>query len=412
MIKYYCFINGGEIMDYKKDFKFLNKSIIYFDNGATTLKPNRVIEKMDEYYYEYPSNAHRGDYSISTKASEEFENVRDLVQEFINAKTDEEIVFTSGSTESINMAVYGYFMHNLKSGDEVLITKSEHASVIIPWFDLENRLGIKVKYIDLNDDYTFSIDNFKKAITPNTKVISIAEITNVIGDKRNIKEITKIAHEKGIKVLVDASQSIGHIKVDVTDTDVDFLAFSAHKMLGPTGVGVLYGKKELLDEINYKHGGGTSVSFETPNEIVYKDLPFKLEAGTQNIAGVIGLGEAIKYLNEVDMDYIDSYTNDLKKYLVSKLKDNENIIMYNPDVEGSILIFNVKDVFAQDVAIYLNNNDICVRAGDHCDKKLHDVTDVKNTVRVSLYFYNTKEEIDKLAVALNNSNILEESLGI
>lgn len=399
-------------MDYKKDFKFLNKNIIYFDNAATTLKPNRVIEKMDEYYYEYPSNAHRGDYTISTKASEEYEKTRDLVKEFINAKSDEEIVFTSGSTDSLNMAIYGYFYNNLKSGDEVLITKSEHASVVIPWFDLENKLGIKVKYIDLNDDYTFNVDNFKKMINSNTKVISIAEITNVIGDKRDIKEITKIAHENNIKVLVDASQSIGHIKVDVTDSDVDFLAFSAHKMLGPTGVGVLYGKKELIDQIDYRKGGGTSISFENPNEIVYKDLPFKLEAGTQNIAGVIGLGEAIKYLNEIGMDYIEEYTNDLKKYLVSKLKENNNVIMYNEDVEGSILIFNVKDVFAQDTAIYLNNNDICVRAGDHCDKKLHDLTDVKNTVRVSLYFYNTKEEIDKLVTVLNNSNILEESLGI
>ena len=399
-------------MDYKKDFKFLNKNIIYFDNAATTLKPNRVIEKMDEYYYEYPSNAHRGDYSISTKASEEFEKTRDLVKGFINASSREEIIFTSGSTDSLNMAIYGYFYNNLKSGDEVLITKSEHASVVIPWFDLENKLGIKVKYIDLNDDYTFNVDNFKKMINSNTKVISIAEITNVIGDKRDIKEITKIAHENNIKVLVDASQSIGHIKVDVTDSDVDFLAFSAHKMLGPTGVGVLYGKKELIDQIDYRKGGGTSISFENPNEIVYKDLPFKLEAGTQNIAGVIGLGEAIKYLNEIGMNYIEEYTNDLKKYLVSKLKENNNVIMYNEDVEGSILIFNVKDVFAQDTAIYLNNNDICVRAGDHCDKKLHDLTDVKNTVRVSLYFYNTKEEIDKLVTVLNNSNILEESLGI
>lgn len=221
-------------MDYKNDFKFLEKDIIYFDNAATTLKPNRVIEKMDNYYYDYPSNAHRGDYSISMIASTEFEKTRDLVKEFINASKREEIIFTSGATDSINMAIYGYFMNNLKKDDEVLITKSEHASIVIPWFDLENKLGIKVKYIDLNEDYTFNIDNFKKMITPNTKVISIAEITNVIGDKRNIKEITKIAHENNVKVLVDAAQSIGHIKVDVTDTDVDFLAFSAHKMLGPT----------------------------------------------------------------------------------------------------------------------------------------------------------------------------------
>ena len=399
-------------MDYKKDFKFLDKNIIYFDNAATTLKPNRVIEKMNDYYYDYPSNAHRGDYSISMIASNEFERTRDLVKEFINANSREEIIFTSGSTDSINMAIYGYFMNNLKKDDEVLITKSEHASVVIPWFDLENKLGIKVKYIDLNKDYTFNVDNFKKIINSNTKVISIAEITNVIGDKRDIKEITKIAHKNNIKVLVDASQSIGHIKIDVTDSDVDFLAFSAHKMLGPTGVGVLYGKRELLEKIDYRKGGGTSISFENPNEIIYKELPYKLEAGTQNIAGVIGLGTAINYLNEVGMDYIEKYTNDLKKYLVSKLKDNDNIIMYNPDIEGSILIFNVKDVFAQDTAIYLNNHDICVRAGDHCDKKLHDVTDIKNTVRVSLYFYNTKEEIDKLVKVLKNKNILEESLGL
>ena len=397
-------------MDYKKDFKFLDKNIIYLDNGATTLKPNRVIEKMNEYYYEYPSNAHRGDYDISIRASEEYEKTRDLVKDFINAKSREEIIFTSGSTDSINMAIYGYFINNLKSGDEVLITKSEHASIVIPWFDLENKIGIKVRYIDLNEDYTFNVENFKNMINSNTKVISIAEITNVIGDKRDIKEITKIAHENNIKVLIDASQSIGHTKVDVTDTDVDFLAFSAHKMLGPTGVGVLYGKKELLENIDYRKGGGTSISFENSDEIVYKELPYKLEAGTQNIAGVIGLGEAIKYLNEIGMDYIEEYTNDLKKYLVSKLKDNKNIIMYNEDVEGSILIFNVKNVFAQDTAIYLNNKNICVRAGDHCDKKLHDVTDIKNTVRVSLYFYNTKEEIDKLVEALNNNNILEESI--
>ena len=399
-------------MDYRDDFKFLNKGIIYFDNAATTLKPNIVIDKMNEYYYDYPSNAHRGDYNISIKASNEYENTRDLVKEFINAKSREEIIFTSGATDSLNMVIYGYFMNNLKENDEVLITKSEHASIIVPWFDLENKIGIKVKYIDLNEDYTFSIDNFIKAITPNTKVISLAEITNVIGDKRDIKEITKIAHKYNIKVLVDASQSIGHTKTDVISSDVDFLAFSSHKMLSGTGLGVLYGKKELLEEIDYRKGGGTTISFENPNEIVYKELPYKLESGTQNISSVIGLGEAIKYINKIGLDYIENYCNDLKKYLVSKLKNNKNIIMYNEDIEGSTLIFNVKDVFSQDVSIYLNNYNICVRAGDHCDKKLHDEIKVNNSVRVSLYFYNTKEEIDKLVEVLNNDNILEESLGI
>ena len=399
-------------MDYVNEFPILKTGLIYFDNGATTLKPKRVLDKMNDYYLNYPSNAHRGDYTLSLKASKELEDSRTCVKDFINAKSNKEIVFTSGSTESMNMAIYGYFYHNLNKYDEVLITKAEHASNIVPWFDLENKLGIKVKYIPLNDDYTFSIDNLKESITNNTKVVSIAEITNVIGDTRDIKEITRLCHEKGIKVLVDAAQSAGHIKIDVQDTDVDFLAISAHKMLGPTGVGVLYGKEELLNEIDYKKGGGTTISFDSPKEIEYKELPYKLEAGTQNIAGIIGFREAINYVNEIGLDYIEKYTHDLKKYLVEKLSKLDNIILYNENVSGSTVAFNVKDVFAQDTAIYLDKFKICVRSGDHCDKKLGEELKIKNTVRVSLYFYNTKEECDKLVVALNNDKILEESLGV
>ena len=399
-------------MDYVNEFPILKTGLIYFDNGATTLKPKRVLDKMNDYYYNYPSNAHRGDYSLSLKASKELEDSRTCVKDFINAKSNKEIVFTSGSTESMNMAIYGYFYHNLNKDDEVLITKAEHASNIVPWLDLENKLGIKVKYIPLNDDYTFSINNLKEAITNNTKVVSIAEITNVIGDTRDIKEITRLCHEKGIKVLVDAAQSAGHIKIDVQDTGVDFLAISAHKMLGPTGVGVLYGKEELLNEIDYKKGGGTTISFDSPKEIEYKELPYKLEAGTQNIAGIIGFREAINYVNEIGLDYIEKYTHDLKKYLVEKLSKLDNIILYNENVSGSTVAFNVKDVFAQDTAIYLDKFKICVRSGDHCDKKLGEELKIKNTVRVSLYFYNTKEECDKLVDALNNDKILEESLGV
>lgn len=397
----------------REDFPFLEKNIIYFDNGATSLKPKTVIDKMNDYYYNYPSNAHRGDYSISIKSSSEFEKARDTIKSFINAKNTKEIIFTSGSTESLSMVIYGYFMNKLKPGDEVLVTKSEHASVILPWFDLENKLDIKVKYIPLNDEYTFNYDNLVSSITPNTKVVCLAEITNVIGDIRDIKKITSICHEKDIKVVVDAAQSAGHINIDVQDSDVDFLAISAHKMMGPNGIGALYGKEELLEELDpIKKGGGMTISFDSPTEIVYKELPYKLEAGTQNIAGAIGFMEAINYINKIGIDNIEEYTDSLKEYLITKLKKLDNIIIYNENVVGSTVAFNVKDVFAQDTAIYLDKHNICVRSGDHCDKKLSEELKIKNTVRVSLYFYNTKEEIDKLVEALDNDKILEESLGV
>ena len=397
---------------HREDFKILNNNIIYLDNGATSLTPNSVIEKMNEYYNNYNSNIHRGDYKISLKSSSEYEEVRKLVKEFINAKSEKEIVFTSGTTESLSMIIFGYFMNHLNKDDEVLVTKSEHASNILPWFDLENKIGIKVKYIPLNEDYTFNIDNLINSITENTKVVSIAEITNVIGDIRDVKEITRICHEKGIKVVVDAAQSAGHKKIDVQDSDIDFLGFSAHKMLGPTGVGVLYGKEEYLLELDsFKKGGGTTISFDSSKEIVYKDLPYNLEAGTPNIAGVIGLGEAIKYINNIGIDKIEKYILELKEYLVEKTKDIPNLIIYNKNVKGSTFIFNIDKVFSQDTAIYLDKYNICVRAGDHCDKKLKDEINQTNTVRVSLYIYNTKEDIDKLAEVLNNNNILEESIG-
>ena len=400
-------------MNYKEEFPILNTGVIYLDNGATTLKPNRVINKIAECMRDYPTNTHRGDYKLSIKSSSEFEKARETVRRFINAKSNKEIIFTSGSTESLNYVIYGYFMNKLKKGDEVLITKSEHASNILPWFDLENKIGIKVKYIPLNSDFTFNIDNLISSITDNTKVVSLAEITNVIGDIRNIKDITSICHEKGIKVVVDAAQSAGHIKIDVQDNDADFYAISSHKMLGPTGVGVLYGKEELLNELDsIKKGGGTSISFDEPNNIIYKELPYRLEAGTRNISGVIGFMEAINYINEIGIDNIHTYCLELKKYLINKLRELNNIIIYNENVPGFTVAFNVKDVFAQDTAIYLDKYNICVRSGDHCDKKLKDEINISNTVRISLYFYNTKEDIDKLVEVLNNDNILEESLGV
>ena len=274
---------------------------------------------------------------------------------------------------------------------------------------MKDRLKLNIKYIELNDDYEVILDNVKKAITDKTKVISIAHVSNVVGDIRPIKEIIEYAHEKGILVVIDGAQSVPHIKVDVQELDIDFLAFSAHKMCGPTGVGVLYGKEELLNNIKpLVYGGGMNASFSDDGIRVYKELPHLLEAGTPNIADVIAFGRVIEYLNNIGIENITRHEHELKKYAIKKLEQNPNLIIYNKNSESGIITLNYKDIFAQDLAIYLNKYNICVRAGNHCAKILKEEIKVKNTCRISLYFYNTKEEIDKLCVALNNPNIKNE----
>ena len=393
----------------REDFLMLNKDIVYFDNGATTLKPKVMIDATIDYYANYTANAHRGDYDISLKVDNNYENTRLLVKEFINADSTKEIVFTSGATDSLNRIVFGYFQNTLKENDEVIITKSEHASNVLPWFELAKRNKIKIEYIELTSDYKVTIDNLKKVITPNTKVISLAHVTNVIGDVRPIKEISALAHENNILLVVDGAQSVPHIAVDVKEMDIDFLAFSAHKMCGPTGVGVLYGKYELLDKLKPTVvGGGMNSTFSSDLESEYNSLPHRLEAGTPNIAGVIAFGKVISYLNNIGMDKIHKYELELKDYALSRLKENKNIIIYNENAESGIIAINYKDVFAQDLAIYLNKYNICVRAGNHCAKILKEEINVKNTCRISFYLYNTKEEIDRLIDALSNENIKNE----
>lgn len=389
----------------REDFPMLFNNIIYFDNGATTFKPKQVLKKISDYYTEYTANAHRGDYHISLKVDTEYELARNIVQEFINAKDRSEIVFTSGSTESLNYIATGFFGNYLEAGDEILITKAEHASNVLPWFRLAKQLDALVNFIDLDDNHYVTVDNVLKAITPRTKVISLAQITNVIGDIRPIKEICKIAHERGIFVVVDAAQSAPHIKIDVQDLDCDFLAFSGHKLCGPTGVGVLYGKKELLENMEPVNlGGGMNESFDTVNDVYLKSLPTRLEAGTPNIEGVLGLGEAINYLNSIGMDKIHEYEMALRKYLVEKLIDIKHIDIINMEADSGIVAFNVDGVFSQDVAVYLDKYNICLRAGNHCAKILKDEVGVKNTCRISLYFYNTYEEIDRLVELLKDKD--------
>lgn len=397
---------------YREDFPLLSKDIIYLDNGATSLKPKCVIDKITDYYQNYSANAHRGDYDLSLKVDYEYENARDLVKDFIHARYREEIIFTSGTTDSLNIIATGFFKDLLEPDDEIIITTSEHASNVLPWFRLAKETGCKIKYIPLDNNYYVTIDNLKKTITPNTKIIALAEITNVVGDIRPIKEIAKLAHEIDAFIVVDGAQSVPHLKTDVIDSDIDFLAFSGHKMCGPTGIGVLYGKKELLEKVIPTNlGGGMNESFDDPNHVYLKQLPTRLEAGTPPIAGAIGLGEAISYLNKIGMDNIHKREVTLRKYLVDYLVKIPHIDIINVESDSGIVAFNVEGIFSQDVAYYLNKYHICVRAGSHCAKVLKKETHVANTLRVSLYFYNTKEEIDTLIHLLEDKNkIMREML--
>lgn len=389
----------------RDDFTILkNSNMVYFDNGATTLKPDKVRDAVIKYYNEYTSNIHRGDYTNSLKVSKLYDDCRSLVASFINAKHPSEIIFTSGATESLNDIVFGYFKEHLNKGDEVIITEMEHASNVLPWFILQKEVGIVVRYIPLDDKNEVNIDNLKKVITNKTKVVSIAHITNVIGDIRDIKAISKVCHQHGILLVVDAAQSIAHEPIDVTNMDIDFLAFSGHKMYGPTGIGVLYGKFSLLKEmIPLKYGGGMNALFNKDGYVELKDLPDKLEGGTPNIEGVLGLAEAIRYLNDLGLDNIRKYEHELQKYLVDELKKLDFITIYNKDNDSVIVAFNINKVFSQDTAIYLDKYKICVRAGNHCAKMAKNVFNIANTCRISLSFYNTKEEVDLLINVLKNS---------
>lgn len=388
----------------RDDFPVLNGEFIYFDNSATTLKPKCVIDKMVGYYSEYTSNIHRGDYDNAIKTNQEYDQVRNIVKDFIHASDSNEIVFTSGTTESLNMVAFGFFRQVLKENDEILLTMAEHASNVLPWQVLEKEKHGKVKYIPLDENHELTVENVKNSITSNTKVISIAHISNVVGDIRDIVEIGKICKEKNIYFVVDAAQSVSHIEVDVVKANVSFLAFSGHKMVGPTGVGVLYGKSELLKEmLPLKYGGGMNQSFEIDGSYLLKEAPIKFEAGTPPIAEVIGLGEAIKYIQNIGVDKIHEHEYNLKKYLLDALANMPNIVVYNKNSTSGIVAFNIKGVFPQDTSIYLNHYHIAIRAGNHCAKVLKEELNIKNTCRVSLYLYNTKEEVDKLIEVLKNS---------
>ena len=394
------------MIDYQKclkDFPILNKTmqnhrLVYLDNAATTFKPTVVIDSIKDYYENYCANTHRGDYDIAHTADVKYDEARQIAADFIGADKNE-VVFTAGASMSLNMIAYGYakFLHE---GDEILITEAEHASNVLPWFTIAKEKGCIIRYIPLTKEGRLTIDNVKKAMTDKVKVIAVAQVTNVLGFIVDIKSIAKIAHEHGAILVCDGAQSIPHFKVDVKDLDCDFLAFSGHKMCGPTGIGVMYGKFNLLKEMEpLMSGGGMNARFNMCGEVSLLLPPAKFEAGTQNIEGAIGLASAIKYLESIGMDNIENHEKELRKYAVSKLKQLDNVILYNENAESGIITFNIKDVFAQDAATYFNSKGICVRSGQHCAKILIDFLGTVATIRASIYFYNTFEDIDALVEA-------------
>jgi len=370
-------------------------NLIYFDNAATTFKPQSVIDAVVRYYTSQSVNIHRGDYELSYQVSDEYEQTRKAVARFLGAE-EREVVFTSGASASLNLVAYGYGQKFLKKGDVILSSEAEHASNILPWFKTAEVTGAVIEYIELTEEGELTIENFKKAMHEGVKVVAVAHITNVLGFIAPIKEMAIIAHEYGAIISVDGAQSVPHIKTDVRDWDIDFLSFSAHKMVGPTGVGVLFGKYKLLEKMDpFMLGGGSNARFDICGNILLKNPPFKFEAGTPAIEAVLGLKAAILYLEEVGMDNIEEYEHDLRNYMVEKLQQLPNIHLYNPHAATGIVTFNVERIFAQDAAMYLNSQGIAVRSGTHCAKILIDVLKTSETIRSSVYFYNTREEVDR-----------------
>ncbi len=389
---------------HREDFPMLKQDIVYFDNGATSLKPQEMINAIVDYYSNHTANIHRGDYDAAIKTDKLYDEARRIVAEFIHAESPREVIFTSGMTDSMNRIVFGFMKYQLKKGDEVLISKAEHASNVIPWYVLQKELGIVVKEVPLDENHELTLEMLSSSITDKTKVISLAHITNVIGDVRDVVSIGSLAKEKNIYFVVDAAQSVGHVDVNAMAMEADFLVFSGHKMLGPTGVGVLYGRKTLLEQMQpMNYGGGMNEYFESDGSYQVREVPTRFEAGTPPIAEVIGLSAAVQYINKIGIENIHKYELELKKYLVSELEKIDNIVLYNKSSESGILAFNIRGVFSQDTAVYLNHYHIYIRAGNHCSKMLKDDLNIKNTCRISMHLYNSKDDIDKLVEVLRQS---------
>ena len=396
-----------EINNIKKDFPLLeNENITYLDSGATTQKPIQVIKAVEEFYQKYNANPHRGAYSLSVEATEQYENTRTKIAKFINAKHREEIIFSKNATESLNLIAYSYGLDNLKKDDEVVISIMEHHSNLVPWQKITKQTGSKLNYMYINENYEITDEEIESKITDKTKIVGITHVSNVLGTINNVKKIIKDAHKKGAVVIVDASQSIPHMKIDVQDLDADFLVFSGHKMLAPLGIGVLYGKREILNKMTPFLMGGDMIEYVYEQETTFAPLPNKFEAGTQNVEGVIGLGAAIDYIENLGYDKIQEIEHEVISYARQELSKLDYLTLYttpNEENHSSVISFNIKGVHPHDVASILDSEGVCVRSGNHCAQPLMRFLGIDSTCRASFYIYNTKEDVDKLVKALDKA---------
>ena len=394
-------------MNFKNDFPILKDSdVAYLDSGATTQKPESVINAMKDYYENFNANPHRGAYSLSVEVTEKFEEVRKKVAEFINARHSEEIIFSNNASESLNLVAYSYGLDNLKQGDEIVLSIMEHHSNLVPWQRVAQKTGATLKYMYINEEFEIPDEEIKTKITDKTQIVGITHVSNVLGTINPIEKIVKYAHKNGAVVVVDASQSIPHTKINVQALDADFLAFSGHKMLAPMGVGVLYGKQEILNKMNPFLMGGNMIEYVYEQDTTFGPLPNKFEAGTQNAESVIGLGAAIDYINIIGYENIQRIEDELLEYAKTELEKLDFLTLYmtpNKENHSSVISFNINGVHPHDVASILDSEGVCVRSGNHCTQPLMRFLGIDSTCRASFYLYNTKEDVDKLVVGLKKA---------
>lgn len=403
-----------DIQKIRSDFPILNRevnghSLVYLDNAATTQKPRAVIEAMTRYYEHSNSNIHRGVYILSEEATEQYEDVREKVKKFLNVPQEYEVIFVRGTTEATNLVSHSFGESRIKAGDEILVTQMEHHSNIIPWFLLAKKKGARVVFARMTDDGELDFENFEAKLSSKTNLVSVTHVSNVLGTINPIKNIVRLAHEKNIPVLIDAAQAVPHLPIHLGDIGPDFFAFSAHKMLGPTGIGVLVAKKDWLEVMDPFLGGGEMIREVTEEGATWNDVPWKFEAGTMPIAEVIGFGRAIDYLRDIGMENIHRMETELVGYALEQLNGVDRIRIFgprDPEKRGGLVSFNLEGVHPHDLASFLDSVGICVRAGHHCAMPLHQRLGVPATIRASLYLYNTREEIDRLVDGMRKAQAM------